>query len=660
MDGSQVSKGASVSKPAKEQEQGGTGRTRRRTETAPVEQRSLRQRSAKEPAKKDVKNSSKGASGKSEKAQAKGADRGASKSGGKGSAVGGKSKAGEKKNDAHENDEEDEEVQEAVPDEEHVLVSFSDGDSFNPNSIVSLIPETTPEDVPKGFEFEAKVIKYNAERKILTLTHSIREAKLAAIFLNSILKHGTSIACRDGKTCARIEETDAEWHRDQAWARPCPKSLVGQKVRWMVEVPAESGGDGEEKEHEGTIWGWLPADESDYFLPKEEGGEPGPLWRVKFSADIMDADLDENEMVRALKMYSEWRKRRAEKDALRRESSEGRHICGKRKNAEQGVEIDDDEPIIKRKAKTNIRQLTDRKDSPALDDEGPVALKKKRPSEALFKGADTNGDLSTVKHGKDHSDDAPAAKRPRDDSKDDAEKSKEGKEGSKKNLQASNGSDAKRDKSGAPAVSQRESEMSCTKDADREKEKEKSKSVLKTEKSFARASDGTALGSISDKAGGTVVKLAKSEADRTSADRPDSGKAGVVKASKPVSHVNPGGVVADKGAVTAAKSKTSTSLVKTIQPSSAALPKAGNPLPVALSASVKPSLETLKSGKPSGALEKPVPEKLALPLPLPRALPLPQPNAKPLPLPQSGRANDGNSSHDSGDDQWVSGLLICA
>ena len=50
--------------------------------------------------------------------------------------------------------------------------------------------------------------------------------------------------------------------------------------------------------HEGTVWGWLPAEESEYFPdePEEAGGKPGPLWRVKFSEDIIDADLDEREL----------------------------------------------------------------------------------------------------------------------------------------------------------------------------------------------------------------------------------------------------------------------------------------------------------------------------------------------------------------------------
>ena len=59
-----------------------------------------------------------------------------------------------------------------------VLVSFSAGDSFDPNSIVSLILETTPGEVPEGAKFQARVIKYHAERKTLTLSHSIECLRL--------------------------------------------------------------------------------------------------------------------------------------------------------------------------------------------------------------------------------------------------------------------------------------------------------------------------------------------------------------------------------------------------------------------------------------------------------------------------------------------------
>ncbi len=56
---------------------------------------------------------------------------------------------------------------------------------------------------------------------------------------------------------------------------------------------------------EGTVWGWLPAEESEYFKdePEDKGGKPVPLWRVMFSADIFPADLDESELAQALQQY---------------------------------------------------------------------------------------------------------------------------------------------------------------------------------------------------------------------------------------------------------------------------------------------------------------------------------------------------------------------
>ena len=62
------------------------------------------------------------------------------------------------------------------------------------------------------------------------------------------------------------------------------------QVRWGVATP----GDEEVELHEGTVWGWLPAEESGYYFPEEPeeaGGNPRPLWRVKFGIDITDADI---------------------------------------------------------------------------------------------------------------------------------------------------------------------------------------------------------------------------------------------------------------------------------------------------------------------------------------------------------------------------------
>jgi len=139
------------------------------------------------------------------------------------------------------------------------------------------------------------VVRYSAERQTLTLVSTDKTWELVNILTNDVLRPGTRIEC--GGVRATIEETDAEWHRGQPWARPCPKGFIGKKVRWNVE-----GKHGEEEEHEGTVWGWLPAEESDYYpdTPEDEGGEPAPLWRVNFRPDIGCADLDEQEIAEAV------------------------------------------------------------------------------------------------------------------------------------------------------------------------------------------------------------------------------------------------------------------------------------------------------------------------------------------------------------------------
>ena len=195
------------------------------------------------------------------------------------------------------------EEDEIEPPKEHLLVEFSAGNVFAPDSIVTLTPEAPPVKAPAGYEFSARVVLFRPERQTLTLVSTTKERELVNILANDVLRPGTRIECGDVR--ATIQETDAEWHRDQKWARPCPKGFIGKKVRWNVE-----GKHGEAEEHEGTVWGWLPAEESDYYpdKPEEEGGEPGPLWRVKFRHDIESADLDQQEVDKAVDMYSRQQK----------------------------------------------------------------------------------------------------------------------------------------------------------------------------------------------------------------------------------------------------------------------------------------------------------------------------------------------------------------
>lgn len=201
-------------------------------------------------------------------------------------------------------------------DEKHLLVKFCAGDSFDPESIVTLRPSRLPDHALEGSEFLAKVVRYRAERSTLTLIPAGTGWQQA-----NVLRSGTSIVCNGAH--ATIEETDAEWHRNQQWACPCPKGIIGEKVRWDVEVDGYIYGE------EGTVWGWLPANESDYYpeKSKQEPGaavqlahEPVPLWRVKFRTDIGD-DLDAQEIFADLEEYQI-------EEALKRQRHSGkmRHV----------------------------------------------------------------------------------------------------------------------------------------------------------------------------------------------------------------------------------------------------------------------------------------------------------------------------------------------
>jgi hypothetical protein len=357
---------------------GGTGRTRRRaSETAPPEARSLRQRpQAKEPVKKD-NDGGRGSKcarggGASDKAVGKGASRGG-KNGGRGRGRGGK--AGGRWRDVEEEEapepepEEEEEVDEAATDrDDHVLISFTTGNSFEVGSVVSVTPVAIPENC-KDVEFHAKVLKYSDERKILKLQYE-GENHLYDRYANQVLRVGATLACSDG-TCAKIDGTDAEWHRGQLWA--LPNDYLKQKVRWEVEDPSRG-----HIEQEGEVWGWLPADESEYFPdePEEKGGKPGPLWRVKFTtgeiSDINPADLDQTELNKALELYRTKDARAAaapapaEKGAKKRKISRedlqgyedwtpaSEKSSSKRKKPDVNDDIDDDVPIIKRKLSKQV------------------------------------------------------------------------------------------------------------------------------------------------------------------------------------------------------------------------------------------------------------------------------------------------------------------
>jgi hypothetical protein len=254
----------------------------------------------------------------------------------------------------------DQEAEEVVS-EDHVLVSFTSanggnggGNAFAEGSLVLITPPETVENVAGGIgggmqgAYYAKVANYNVERKILKLVYEGSRREDYDVYVNDVLKIGSTIACSNGNTCAKVQELDAEWHRGQAWA--IHNEFLDKVVRWEVknEMDCAIG------EQDGIVWGWLPANESDYYMqhePEEKGGKPKPLWRVKFSADIMSCDLDEHELAKALRLYATKHARAAvaakgtktkrqlfrAKERGRRESEREGGGLGERENEETGA-----------------------------------------------------------------------------------------------------------------------------------------------------------------------------------------------------------------------------------------------------------------------------------------------------------------------------------
>jgi hypothetical protein len=195
------------------------------------------------------------------------------------------------------------EMQGKFSSEDHVHISFTSGNAFAEGSLVLITPAETAES-----DFYAKISKYNVERKIVKLVYEGSRTEDCDAYVNHVLKVGSTIVCCKGNACAKIEELDAEWHRGQPWA--IDNEFLEKVVRWEVtdHMDCAIG------EQNGVVWGWLPANESEYFPdePEEKGGKPGPLWRVKFrSSTIMPCDLDAHELAKALELYRTKDARRA-------------------------------------------------------------------------------------------------------------------------------------------------------------------------------------------------------------------------------------------------------------------------------------------------------------------------------------------------------------
>ena len=290
--------------------------------------------------------------------------------------------------------------------EDSVLVSFSAGCMFEPGSVVTVSPVEVPAGSPE-ISFRAKVVKWNAERFVLKLKYENEqdselytiychgehkgvqnEEALYLAFSNKVLQRGAKITSQQGTTQAVIKELDAEWHRDQPWATK--NEHAGKIVIWDYEDPTTK----EQHEDEACIWGYLPADESDFFpdKPEHQGGQPGPLWRIKFSdPKIMPADLDEEELACALerKRKKDKRKKRVGEDKTEEKEGNEEWVPGKDERANSkkrgGNEIDDDAPIRKKK-----KEL--------LDDEAPVRPNKQKTVQVgTAKSASASGDMPSLK-----------------------------------------------------------------------------------------------------------------------------------------------------------------------------------------------------------------------------------------------------------------------
>ena len=183
-----------------------------------------------------------------------------------------------------------------------VLVRFTAGNAFEVDSMVTLCTHNRPGN-SGGVEGGARVLKWIAERSILQLRLEpvpSRSAKARGHegrrAVRSLLQENATVTSVSSGASAVITALEAEWHRGQKWASS--SEHIGKRVVCVVK-----DAQGCNIEREGTIWGYLPPEESNYFpnKPEEQGGLPRPLWRVKFSGDILPVNLDERKLAEALK-----------------------------------------------------------------------------------------------------------------------------------------------------------------------------------------------------------------------------------------------------------------------------------------------------------------------------------------------------------------------
>ena len=178
---------------------------------------------------------------------------------------------------------------------------FMAGKAFEVDSMVTMCTHNRPGN-SGGVEGGARVLKWIAERSILQLRLEPGPSRSAKArghegrrAVRSLLQENATVTSVSSGASAVITALEAEWHRGQKWASS--SGHIGKRVVCVVK-----DAQGCNVEREGTIWGYLPPEESNYFLHKleEQGGVPRPLWRVKFSGDVLPVNLDETKLAQAL------------------------------------------------------------------------------------------------------------------------------------------------------------------------------------------------------------------------------------------------------------------------------------------------------------------------------------------------------------------------
>ena len=157
----------------------------------------------------------------------------------------------------------------------NVSGSFRSGDIVTIKSISD--DAAASEDLAESVE-----LNFLEERDIYQLTYKADSAHDSSRYRNNILKIGSFLISSNGSR-AIISELDAEWHRNQHWAKPTehlgcrvhilPKHRVDKSKLLKLEMV-------DKEEICGKVWGWLPKNE----LHRKVSFE-GEVWRVHPDTD---------------------------------------------------------------------------------------------------------------------------------------------------------------------------------------------------------------------------------------------------------------------------------------------------------------------------------------------------------------------------------------